>query len=64
VDENRGIYKKGSIPKKFQNNTEQAHRIMWRIILDWIDAQMTMVEVGQRKLVEVFFADILDMKTN
>jgi tRNA nucleotidyltransferase/poly(A) polymerase len=57
-------YNKGSIAKKFKDNIEQARRIMWRIILDWLDAQMTMIEVGQRELIEVFFADILDLKTN
>lgn len=59
-----GEYNKGSIAKKFKDNVEQARRIMWRIILDWLDAQMTMIEVGQRELIEVFFADILDFKTN
>lgn len=57
-------YSKGSIAKKFKDNVEQARRIMWRIILDWLDAQMTMIEVGQRSLIEVFFSDILDLKTN
>lgn len=57
-------YSKGNIAKKFKDNVEQARRIMWRIILDWLDAQMTMIEVGQCTLLEVFFADILDFKTN
>jgi hypothetical protein len=46
------------IPKKYKNDIEQASRIMWRIILDWVDSQMTMIEIGQRTLLEIFFADI------
>ena len=54
----------GSIPRRYKDDVSQARRIMWRVLLDWIDAQMTLVELGQRQLVEVFMADVLDMKTN
>ena len=47
-----------AIPQRFRNDKEQAQRIMWRVILDWIDAQMALVEIGQRNLLQVFFADI------
>lgn len=56
--------KKGAIPKKYRNDISQARRIMWRVLLDWLDAQMTLVELGQRKLIEIFLADVLDIKTN
>lgn len=46
------------IPKKYLNDMGQARRIMWRVILDWIDSQMTMIEIGQRSLLEIFFADV------
>lgn len=48
----------GEIPRKFKNDLEQASRIMWRVILDWVDSQMAMIEIGQRTLLEIFFADI------
>jgi len=48
----------GEIPKKFRNDKEQASRIMWRIILDWIDSQMTMVEIGMKSLLQIFLADV------
>lgn len=48
----------GNIPKKFRNDLEQASRIMWRVILDWVDSQITMIDIGQRTLLEIFFADI------
>ena len=49
---------RGEIPRKYRNDKEQALRIMWRVILDWVDAQMTMVEIGQRTLLQIFFADV------
>jgi hypothetical protein len=48
----------GDIAKRYKNDMEQASRIMWRVILDWVDSQMTMIEIGQRTLLEIFFADI------
>lgn len=33
---------------------EQARRVAWRIIKDWIEAQMAIVEAGQAELAEVF----------
>lgn len=49
-----------NIPRKY-NNIEQARRIMWRILLDWIDSQMTMVEIGQKELLEIFLPDICSL---
>ena len=48
----------GDIPKKFKNDKEQAARIMWRVVLDWIDAQMTMIDIGQKSLLQIFLADV------
>lgn len=38
---------------------EQARRVSWRIIKDWVDAQMAIIESGQSKAAEVFFPYIL-----
>jgi len=54
----------GDIPKKFKNDKAQANRIMWRVILDWVDSQMTMIEIGQRTLLEIFFADVCAVGPN
>lgn len=35
-------------------NTEQAERVAWRIVRDWVDAQLAIVEAGQAVLEEVF----------
>ena len=52
---------KGSIPRKFRDDVEQARRIMWRILLDWVDSQMTMVEIGQKELLEIFLSDVCEI---
>lgn len=52
----------GRIGNKY-NTIEQARRIGWRLILDWIDSQMTMVELEQKEMIEIFLADIVDLKT-
>ncbi len=54
----------GNIPRKFRDNIEQARRIMWRILLDWIDSQMTMVQIGQKELIEIFLADVCGIDNN
>lgn len=56
--------RKGSIPRKFRDNKEQARRIMWRVLLDWIDSQMTMVEIGQKELLEIFLSDVCEISSN
>lgn len=43
---------------------EHARNVGWRILKDWMDAQMALVEVGMRKLEQVFLADIWDARTS
>lgn len=43
------------IPKKLQSR-EQAARVAWRIIKDWIEAQIAIIEAGQAELPQVFLA--------
>lgn len=45
--------------EKRYRNIEQARRAPWRIIKDWIDAQMAIIDAGQVKAAEVFFPYIL-----
>ena len=54
--------------KKPQKNTinlihEQAQRTAWKLVSDWIDIQLAMVELGQKELIEIFLSDIYDAKT-
>ncbi len=45
-------------------NTEQAERTAWRIIKDWIEAQMAIVEAGQAVIEEVFMPYAVMPSTN
>ena len=43
--------------KRGRENTygaEQAYRVAWRNILDWVEAQMALLEIGMAKMEEVF----------
>ncbi len=39
---------------------EQAYRVAWRNILDWVQAQMALLEIGMAKLEEVFLPYMQD----
>ncbi len=41
------------VPRKLKSR-EQAARVAWRIIKDWVEAQLAIVEAEQVELVEVF----------
>lgn len=45
---------KGVIPKKYWDDREQARRTGWRIIKDWVDSQMALLEIELVKFEEVF----------
>lgn len=40
-------------PPRFQND-EQALRVAWRIVKDWVEAQMALIEAQQAELAEIF----------
>jgi hypothetical protein len=41
---------------------EQAYRVAWRNILDWVQAQMALLEIGMAKMEEVFLPYMLDQQ--
>lgn len=41
------------IPRKLKSY-EQASRVAWRIVKDWIEAQVAIIEAGQAELTQVF----------
>jgi len=41
-------------------NIDQAKRTAWRIVKDWVEAQMALVEANQADLVEVFLPYLQD----
>ena len=49
--------------KRGKDNTlsyDQAYRVAWRNILDWVQAQMALLEIGMAKMEEVFLPYMLD----
>jgi hypothetical protein len=46
----------------FASVRQQAIRVAWRILKDWIEAQLALIETGQVKMEQVFFAFVQDSK--
>ena len=55
--------REGKLPKSFLNKA-QARRIGWRILKDWVDSQMALVEIGMAKAEEVFMPYLYNYQTN
>ena len=51
------------LPKKFRHDADQARRVGWRVIRDWIDAQMALVETKTVKIDQVFLPYVYDMQS-
>ncbi len=49
------------LPKSYWDNKEQATRTGWRIIKDWLDAQLTLINLEMVKIEEIFLPYIYDM---
>ena len=52
-----GVFRVMQNDKKIQpryKTKEQAKRVSWRILKDWVEAQMAIIESGQTKTEEVF----------
>jgi len=49
----KALYNARGVPNKLRSR-EQARRVAWRIIKDWIEAQLAIVEARQAEMVEVF----------
>lgn len=50
-------YRNPSARRQFERNPEsmnQARRVAWRIIKDWVGAQMAMIDAGQASVAQVF----------
>jgi hypothetical protein len=47
-------------PETLKKIGEQAVRTAWKIVADWIDAQMAMIELAQVDLLEVFLPYVYD----
>jgi len=56
--------KKVNLSVKQVNDADVARRIAWRIIKDWIDAQMALVDISMVKLEQVFLPYAYDFHNN
>jgi len=55
------------LPRKFWSGDwakEQADRVGWRIIKDWLDAQLTLIGIQMVKIHEIFLPYAYDSKSN
>lgn len=51
------------LPKAYWNDIEQARKTGWRILKDWIDSQVALMEIELVKIHEVFLPYLYDNKT-
>lgn len=51
----KALCKDLDVPRKFKT-TEQARRVAWRIVKDWVEAQMAIIKAELATMPEVFFA--------
>ena len=56
------MYTAGDIPNRFKTR-EQAKRVCWRILKDWVEAQLAIVQLKQASLDRAFFQYALDEST-
>lgn len=47
-------YQEGKIPRRFAEDTHQALRVAWRIVLYWVNAQMAILETRMVKMEQIF----------
>jgi hypothetical protein len=62
----QGVYQAlmKSIVQRRYKNEDQSRRVAWRIIKDWTEAQVAIIEAGAAELTEVFMPYMVNPKTN
>ena len=55
--------KEGKIPRKYLNDLEQARRVSWRLIRDWLYSQLSLLDVRMVKIQEIFLPYAYDART-
>ncbi len=56
------LHRDNGVPRKLKCH-EQAARVAWRIIKDWVEAQLAIIEAEQVEMVEVFLPFAQNPKT-
>jgi len=44
----------GKLARRYKGDKDQARRVGWRIVKDWLEAQLAIIETGMVKLDQVF----------
>ncbi len=60
---NRAVDDK-KLPQRFRHDADQARRTGWRVIKDWIDAQLAIVETQTVTIEQVFLPYAYDLRTD
>ncbi len=60
IEQVESLLKKSRIPQRLRTR-EQAARVAWRIIKDWIEAQMALIQAGQVAIEEAFLPFVQDI---
>jgi|GEM_PF-2714325 len=61
----QGVILSCTVPHaKEPHRTDQAMRVGWRIIKDWVHSQLSLVHMNYAEPVEIFLPYIYDMKSN
>jgi hypothetical protein len=45
-------YRKGQVPRRYTGH-DQARRVSWRVLKDWLEAQLALIEAGVADLAQV-----------
>lgn len=56
--------KAGLIPRRLANDAEQARRVAWRIVHQWVEAQLAMIHIGLAQPEQVFLPYAIDKATD
>lgn len=57
------LKKSNKVPHRLKT-LDQAHRVGWRVIKDWIDSQMALIQINAVKFEQVFLPYLYDMQNN
>lgn len=55
---------KGNLPRRYASDIEQARRTGWRIIKDWIESQLALIEIEFAKPEEIFLPYMYNSKND
>ena len=52
------------IPRRYKGDIAQARRVAWRIVKDWVEAQLALIETRMAKVEQAFLPYAVDPSSN